>query len=169
MAVRPIVHGRHKRPIEEVVEVAEVEVVSSCDFEDEIVFDVKDVNLVHDEGIYIGEFIDFKRLKPANTRVGDVNRFEGYFKLDDGSVISQSILLLPYPNQLFYKLVVSITGTTDSVRLKDLIGEKVMVEIKHNEKDGAVYANIVNIFEVENNDYSELEENDLDSYDEIDC
>jgi hypothetical protein len=167
MAVRPIVKGHLPKAIEEVKEV-----VSSCDFEDDVVFDTQDVRLIHDEGLYIGEFIDFKRLKPANTKVGDVNRIEGYFKLDDGSVISQSILLLPYPNQLFYKLVVSITGTTDSVRLKDLIGEKVMVEIKHNEKDGAVFANVVDIFPVEDNDYdeySELEENDLDSYDEIDC
>jgi hypothetical protein len=167
MAVRTIARGSVKKPIEEVKEV-----VSSCDFEDDIVFDTGEVSNIPNEGIRKAEFTGFRALEPVMTKAGKTNRIGVDFRFDDESVISQSILLLPYPNQLFYKLAVSITGTTERVRLKELIGNEVMVEIKHNEKDGIVFANVVDIFQVEDNDYdeySELEENDLNSYDEIDC
>ncbi|KIL07558.1 hypothetical protein SR42_00460 [Clostridium botulinum] len=164
MAVRKIVHGSVKKPIEEVNEV-----VSSGDFVEDVIFDIRDISSIHDEGIRRVKFTGYRTLEPVMTKAGKTNRIEADFELDDESVISQSILLLPYSNQLFYKLAVSITGTKERVRLKDLIGNEVMVEIKHNEKDGAVYSNVVDIFAVEDDDYdeySELEENDLNDCEE---
>lgn len=164
MAVRGIARGSVKKPIEEVKEV-----VSSGDFVEDVVFDAEEVCNILDEGTRRAKFTGYRTIEPVMTKKGKRNRIEADFEFDDESVISQSILLLPYSNQLFYKLAVSITGTTERVNLKDLIGNEVMVEIKHNEKDGAVYANVVDIFPVEDDDYdeySELEENDLNVYEE---
>lgn len=153
MAVRRIAHGSVKRPIEEIKEVG-----SSGDFVEDVVFDTEEFSNILDEGTRRAKFTGYRIIEPVMTKKGKRNRIEADFQLDDESVISQSILLLPYSNQLFYKLAVSITGTTERISLKELIGSEVMVEIKHNEKDGAVFANVVDIFSIEEDDFNDTVE-----------
>lgn len=142
----------------------EEEITFNCN--DEVVFNVNETINSHDEGKFIAEFTGFRTIEPVITKAGKTNRVEADFKFEDETVISQSILLLPYSNQLFYKLVVSITGTINSVNLKDLIGGNVMIQIKHHKKDEATFANVVDIFPIVDDNYEEY--SDVEEYEDKD-
>jgi hypothetical protein len=100
-----------------------------------------------EEGYYFAKVVGCKEGKPRNTIMGLTPTVNVIFKLDNGMIVCQSILVYWGPTSLFEKLVnLTLGEDINKVEPEDLIGKTCAVEIRHNHVDDKTYANVVDVF-----------------------
>lgn len=115
-----------------------------------------EVNSLHyetsvvEEGIYEAEIVDFRKGKDIETKLGTVPSILCSFRLSNGEIIVQSILLFNNKKNLIDRLVeIIMDHAKGKVNLIEMIGKKCKVEIKHNLKGDKTYANVVEIYSLD--------------------
>jgi hypothetical protein len=82
---------------------------------------------------------------------------QGYitFELEDGTVVKQYMLIVPWNKYLFYKLIkavkgnINITDECEHFDYQEIVGKEVVIELVDEEKDTGIYTNITNIYNIE--------------------
>lgn len=82
---------------------------------------------------------------------------QGYiiFELEDGTVVKQYMLIVPWNKYLFYKLIkavkgnINITDECEYFDYQEVVGKEVVIELVDEGKDTGIYTNITNIYNIE--------------------
>lgn len=125
----------------------------------------KAVSNFEDGAVLKGEIIKVEETSSVNTPTGLIPRIAIEFKIymDDGSLrkLVKNFLLIDYPTQPAYQLLMVIFGRTEDINIDEMVGKVVGIQIKNSTTETGTYSNIESIFSVD-----ELED-DTDSTVEV--
>lgn len=108
---------------------------------------------------------------PVKTPTGITQRAKVEFGIymDDGDIktMFQNFLLIQYPSQPMYQLLMATAGRIEDVTPNDIIGKEVGIEIRNNKTETGTFPNISSIFSVdelveENSETFKLQKQNID-------
>ncbi|WP_411169262.1 hypothetical protein ACH36K_01445 [Clostridium sp. MB05] len=107
-------------------------------------------------GFLKGKFSNFKSRVKKVTQRGDVfNCGDIFIELSDGTIIKQYILLTPWKNFMFYKLLkatkkkFNINNECKNFSYMDILNKELVIEVEYDFDGFSTYLNIVNIYGIE--------------------
>lgn len=114
-----------------------------------------------------GEIVAVEETYPVKTSLGETPRIRVEIKvyMVDGSfrILVNNFLLIDYPTQPAYQLLMVIFGRTENINLDDMVGKVIGIKIKNSITENATYSNIESIFSVD-----ELEDDCNDTVEVVD-